>query len=404
MNPMRSSDLTVISPRPSRPLGSLLGALVISLLTLAPSAHAQGVPLIDPQGELPEALNGAQTQQLIRSVDRGLTALQQLQNRDGSFQSRDFAQPGITSLAIMAYLSRGHKPGQGPYGQTIDKAIDYVLSQQKESGLFSASEIDYALINVEMNPFDETAAAKTYNHAISMLMLGEVYGLTPESELFRLRDAIDRGLQFTIQLWDIRKGTDLEDGGFRYTRPWEHGGEGDMSVTGWHAASLRSIRNAGFDVPQPVIDRVADYVIRNQKEGGGFSYASSETYTHSSFSMTAAGILCLALAGKYDHSATQDAAAFLSRFDADRPGAFRSGGRNWPYYACYYITQASIQVGGRTWLVCMRECAGYLLERQTPNGLWPTEGSAAAYGPAYSTSMAIIALTPPLQLLPIYQR
>ena len=380
--------------------------IVLMLLVLTAggsAARGQEIPLIDPRGELPEALNGAETTDLIRAVDRGLAALQRLQQKDGSFKSLGYAQPGITSLAVMAYLSRGHKPGEGPYGDSLNRAIDYVLSQQKESGLFSPVEIDYVRINVEMDPFDETAAAKTYNHAISMLMLGEVYGLTPESDLFRLRTAIDQGLKFTIQLWDIRKGTDLEDGGFRYTRPWEHGGEGDMSVTGWHAASLRSIRNAGFDVPQSVIERIATYVIRNQKPDGGFGYASTDTSGR--FAMTGAGTLCLALAGKYEDPVTQKAAAFLARFDAGNPRHFQDNGRRrWPYYACYYLSQASIQVGGRVWLVCMRQCAEYLLEKQDPSGLWPPDGSASYCGPAYSTSMAIIALTPTLQLLPIYQR
>jgi prenyltransferase beta subunit len=376
--------------------------LLLAVAMPAFQASGQAVPLIDPRGELPEALNGARTMELVRAVDRGLVALQRLQQSDGSFYSSDSAQPGITSLAVMAYLSRGHKPGQGPYGESLNKAIDYVVSQQKKSGLFSSEEINHALINVEMSPFDHAVAAKTYNHAISMLMLGEVYGLLPERELFRLRNAIEEGLKFTIQLWDIRKGTDREDGGFRYTRPWEHGGEGDMSVTGWHAASLRSIRNAGFDVPQSVADRIADFVVRNQTSDGGFGYAT--TAYSGEFTTTAAGTLCLALAGRYDHPATRKAATFLSRFDADNRSCFRSSGRSWPYYTCYYVTQASIQVGGRVWLIGMRECADYLLRKQNSNGHWPPDGSAATYGEAYSTSTAIIALTPCLQLLPIYQR
>ena len=380
---------------------SILVLVILIHVPVDAQNRAQALPLIDPTGPLPEALTGEQITQVVRSVDRGLAALQQLQNSNGSFQSRS-GQPGVTALAIMAYLSRGHKPGQGPYGATLNKAIDFVVSTQKKSGLFSMTEIDYSLINIEMAPFDHAAAAKSYHHAVAMLMLGEVYGLTPTSESFRLKNSIEKGLKFTIQLWDIRKGTDLEDGGFRYTRPWEHGGEGDMSVTGWHAASLRSIRNAGFDIPQSVIDRISDYVVRNQTSDGGFGYATTDSSGF--FTTTAAGTLCLALGGKYDHPATRKAAVFLSRFDADNRSCFRSSGRSWPYYTCYYITQATIQLGGRVWVTGMRECANYLLTRQNSNGLWPPDGSAATYGEAYSTATAIIALTPCLQLLPIYQR
>ncbi|MDF1849282.1 MAG: terpene cyclase/mutase family protein [Verrucomicrobiales bacterium] len=378
----------------------ILFSFAVLLLSVA---HAQDRPLIDPTGELPEALTGAQMAQLVKSVDRGLIALRQMQERDGSFQGPDYAKTGLTSLVVMAYLSRGHKPGEGPYGSSLNKAINFVLSQQQESGLFSAEEIDYERINIEMAPFSYRIAAKSYNHAICMLMLGEVYGLTGDEKAFRIRNAIEKGLKFTIQLWDIRKGIDLEDGGFRYTQPWEHGGEGDMSVTGWHAASLRSIRNAGFDVPQSVMDRIARYVVRNQNSDGGFGYASTDDY--STITLTAAGTLCLALAGKHEDPETLKAARILSRFNADNRESFRSGGgRRWPYYACYYVTQASIQVGGQVWVTCMGETAEYLLRNQQSNGLWRPDGSAALYGQTYSTSMAIIALTPSLQLLPIYQR
>ena len=378
--------------------------IVLVALAAAPvGAQERSLPLIDPTGELPEALTGAEINRLVQAVDRGLFALRDLQDDDGSFKSRDYAKTGVTALAVMAFLSRGHKPGEGPYGSNLNKAINYVVAQQKKSGLISSEEIDYTRINIEMNPFSYSVAAKSYNHAICMLMLGEVYGLTDEREAFRLKDTIEKGLEFTIKLWDIRKGTPLEDGGFRYTQPWAHGGEGDMSVTGWHAASLRSLRNAGFDIPQKVIDRVANYVIRNQNRDGGFSYATTTNRT--TLPMTAAGTLCLALAGKFDEPGLARAAGILADFRASNRSSFRdSGGRDWPYYGCYYVTQASIQVGGRVWFICMRECASFLLQRQGPDGHWPPDGSAARYGVGYSTAMAIIALTPTLQLLPIYQR
>ena len=37
----------------------------------------------------------------------------------------------MTSFCVMAFLSRGHTPGFGPYGKQLDRAIDYVLSCQQ---------------------------------------------------------------------------------------------------------------------------------------------------------------------------------------------------------------------------------------------------------------------------------
>ncbi len=382
----------------------------IALLALLPcsplSAQAapNQLPLLAPQEPLPEALSGEESVKLLISVDRGLAALQKEQQEDGSFKTISYGQPAVTALAVMAYLSRGHKPGQGPYGESLEKAINYVLTKQKKSGLFSHTEIDYARLHEvpESGEDFDIMAAQTYNHAISMLMLGEVYGLMSEKEDFRLREAITKGLTCTIQLWDIRKKDATDDGGFRYTRPWEDGAEADVSITGWHAASLRSIRNAGFDVPQRVIDRLVGYLTRNQHADGGFGYRAR---SNSRFTMTAAGTLCVALAGKHDDPALARAAAYLYRFDVNSYWAFAdSSQRNWPYYSCYYMTQAAIQLGGGVWVKCMRQCYTYLIQKQDPSGYWMPDGTDASYGKAYSTSMAIIALTPPLQLLPIYQR
>ena len=384
--------------------------LILTLLLALPGAGqlAQkpniGLPLIDPTGELPEVLNSQQFSQLVAAVDRGLVALKKEQQPDGRFLTINHGQPAVTALAVMAYISRGHMPGEGPYGELLAKAINYVLSQQKKSGIFSHMELDPAKINVipstANNEFEEMAA-QTYSHAICMLMLGEVYGLTAEKESFRIRNAIENGLKFTIQLWDIRPPPARDDGGFRYTRPWTDGAEGDVSITGWHAASLRSIRNAGFDVPQAVMDRIAAYITRNQNQDGGFAYIANQ---NSTFTMTAAGTLCLALAGKHGSAETLRAATYLSRFRVSDPSAFGDSGRKWPYYCCYYQTQASIQLGGQLWVTCMGEISKYLLSKQSASGLWPPDGSDSEFGPSYSTSMAVIALTPVLQILPIYQR
>ncbi|PQJ28563.1 terpene cyclase/mutase family protein [Rubritalea profundi] len=382
-----------------------LTLLICSLSSCFGQTKKAPLSLIAPSDPLPQALSDKEIKSLTYSVDKGLKALAMLQLKDGSFRTVGHAKPAITSFAIMAFLSRGHKPGEGPYGKQLDKALNYVLAVQKKSGLFAEQEINYPLINTKPQGGDfygQGGASKTYCHAICMLMLGEVYGLTEPQRAFRIRQGITNGLKCTLQLWDIRKSTAQDDGGFRYTRPWTDHTESDISVTGWYAASLRSIRNAGFDVPEKVMNRIAHYVIGNQHSNGGFRYIGT---TPSSFVMTAAGTLCVALAGKHNHPALKKSCLYLSRFSADYRRSFLAyDGKYYPYYTCYYVTQASFQMGGALWARCMKECYRYLLPKQSSSGLWPNIGSASHYGSAYSTSLAIIALTPSLQLLPIYQR
>jgi hypothetical protein len=51
---------------------------------------------------------------LTDSVDRGLAFLAKLQDADGSWQGQGMKHHGVTSLAVMAFLSAGHVPGEGP--------------------------------------------------------------------------------------------------------------------------------------------------------------------------------------------------------------------------------------------------------------------------------------------------
>jgi hypothetical protein len=111
--------------------------------------------------------------------------------------------------------------------------------------------------------------------------------------------------------------------------------------------------------------------------------------------MTGAGILSLALAGQPNHPYAIAAGDTLSRqqFSARMPRC---------YYACYYATQAAAQLGGTTWVAVYRNVASFLLPTQSDNGRWPLSDQPE-YGPVYSTSLAILSLTPHFQLLPIYQ-
>jgi hypothetical protein len=58
------------------------------------------------------------------------------------------------------------------------------------------------------------------------------------------------------------------------------------------------------------------------------------------------------------------------------------------------------------WKQCCPPLAETLIENQDATGAWQPESADndAMFGQCYTTSLAILALTPPYQLLPIYQR
>ena len=94
-------------------------------------------PLISESSNLYAALPPAEWSNIESAVDRGLAFLASTQDADGRFPSEDSGQPAVTSLAVMAFLSRGHMPDEGRYGQHISRAIDFVLSTQRRRGYFS---------------------------------------------------------------------------------------------------------------------------------------------------------------------------------------------------------------------------------------------------------------------------
>src|SRR5437660_8405094 len=75
------------------------------------------------------------------AVDKALVWLRDNQKPDGTWpQGGPAGTTAVPSLSVLAFLARGNVPGQGPYGDALDKAIDFVLDSQKDNGLLSRGE------------------------------------------------------------------------------------------------------------------------------------------------------------------------------------------------------------------------------------------------------------------------
>jgi len=357
---------------------------------------------IAESSDLSAALPAGQWSQIESSVDRALVWLASQQNADGSFPGIPNAQPAITSLGVMAFLSRGHMPEHGRYGKQLTKAIDYVLATQNRRGIF-------CLLRVAPGG-DHLSTAQTaiYNHCIAGLMLGEVYGMTSAGQSARIRKAIERGLIVSRSVQTRPKKSPEEQGGWRYIEP-EGGDSSDLSVTGWALMFLRSARNAEFDVPLAHVEEGLNFVEHCfasdpvDQDRGVFRYrAESAKDGKVTLANTGSGMLSLLLGGRHEHASIRVGVDwFCSRSypkaTSNEEGRF--------YLATYYSSQAMAQVGGETWNQIYPQIARNLLEVQTNSGAWPSGRSGeSSFGPGYTTSLAVLSLTPPYQLLPIYQR
>ncbi len=340
----------------------LLPVAVALLLLAAPVARAD-----EPKKD--KELEGA--------VNKALEFLKSTQRDDGSWSAgRGGARnAAITGLCVMAFLSAGHVPGEGPYAATVEKGIRFVIKSQQANGLIASD-----------------GGHEMYHHGICTLMLSEVAGMTEGPLADEVRKAVEKAV--TVILKAQRK-EGINRGGWRYQ---VNGYDTDISVTGWQVMALRAAKNLGCDVPPEVIDRAIEYVKRCQDPtSGGFRYMPGNRVT---VACTGTSILALELCGKEQHRSADvlKAAGYLLK---NPP---RWGGEQFPY-SMYYCSQASFQLGGQYWNSYREQMHKVLFTHRGDSGNWhDADSSSQIYGPNYTTAMAVLALTVEYRYLPIYQR
>ena len=347
---------------------------------------------------LPRVLSEAQWRRMEDSVDRALAWMATQQAKDGSFPTYPSGQPAVTSLCVLAFLSRGHQPGAGPYGERLNRAIDFVVSCQMADGLFSyeAPQANYVQ--------REASHTAVYNHGISGLMLGEVYGQVSGRRAEQVKLAIQKALPFTLQLQKRRK-VPADKGGWRYLRyNADTGADSDVSVTAWQIMFLRSAENAGFDVPSEPVEEAMAFVRRCWDPATGQFYYALPGPTHGAGpGMTGAGIVTLSMGGQHDTPMARAAGDWLVAHPFRRPGE-TTGNYDKFIYSTFYCSQAAAQLGGRYWEGIYPSLVNVLLSYQNTNGSWLADAKMAQFGDICTTAFAVLSLTPAYQMLPIYQR
>jgi squalene cyclase len=348
-------------------------------------------------------LTPAEWNRVDAAVQRALKWLAGQQQSDGSFPTLDTGQPGVTSLCMMAFVAHGHVPQQGPYGERLERAADYVVSCQKENGLVSKLGPDGPRITRRVS--HTIGGVATYNHAISSLMLSELYGMSPPERARRLQSAIDNALTATLEMQDWPKEHPDDRGGWRYIDDFDHI-DSDLSVTGWQLMFLRSAKNAGFAVPEKRIDDAIAFVRRCFDEREGI-FLYSKRRDSRTRSMAGAGILALAHAGFHNSREAQRAGDWLLQRGFDDYNATIPGQRSDRYhYGLFNCCQAMYQLGGHYWEQFYPPAVNAVLANQQADGSWPIDSqyNDAPYGNAYSTALVVIMLGASNQLIPIFQR
>jgi len=340
-------------------------SFVLACVLFAPVAFAD---------EASEAL-AKQEDQVELALDKALIFLSRQQTEDGSFQAGAH-KSAVTSLCVMAFLAKGHTPGDGPYGDVINRGIDYVLSTAQEDGQILGPNPGHGLM---------------YVHTINTLMLSEVSGMVDRARQAKIDTALSKAMKIIMTAQQVpNKG--LQQGGWRYA---PNSGDSDMSCSGWALMSLRSARNNGATVPKEAIDQAVKYILASQNPDGLIAYqpgGGGETTTQ-------VGLLCLELCGRHRSEASLKAGDYVLK---TRPTHY---GQGYFYYGLYYASQGTFQLGGTYWETYAAYMYEMMLPKQNPDGSWQVGGGTeAGAGICYSTAMSVLGLSVSCRQLPIYQR
>jgi prenyltransferase beta subunit len=314
------------------------------------------------------------------AMDKALEFLAAKQEPDGSFGNKGPARTAVTSLVVMAFLSKGHLPGLGPYGEVINKGVDFTIKAQHSSGLICA---------------EGNAHGAMYSHGIGTLMLSEVSGMLDPQRQAACDAALSKAVKVILAAQTIRRKNPKEQGGWRYQST---SNDSDISVTSWQMMALRSARNNGAPVPREAIDEAVKFLMNCRAKDGGFAYQPGES---PGLARTGTALLCLELCGKHRDDATIGAGNWTLK---KLPKDF-GGGDGFFYYGMYYCSQGMFQLGEKYWEQWAQNMYTLMLKFQNKDGSWPVGGgNENQAGPCYSTAMAVLAMSVSCRQLPIYQR
>jgi hypothetical protein len=313
------------------------------------------------------------TRAIQQAIDAGLAFLAKQQAGDGSWGTRGYkGHVAVTSLAGFAYLSAGHRPGQGPHGQTVAKALDYVLmcGGKKHVGLPAGFFL--------WPSFSLTGAM--YGHGYAVQFLAEALAAVGGKKQEAVKEALTRGVKIILDAQN-------KEGGWRY-RPEPR--DADLSVTCCQLHALLAAKRAGIEVPQEVLDKALRYVRScYDATAGNFRYQPQAGKSNYAFALCAAAVSVLAIAKADEDEPFTKGLAYLKA----RPGGDAAYGGIYFCYGHYYAAQAMSHRGGKdweTWYPGARESLLSPRPKRGPDSSWP-----GPYCTHLNTALAVLTLQMP---------
>ncbi len=335
-----------------------------------------------------------------QAVLKGLDWLRANQREDGAWgigSSRSMTakqeRARLTGLALLCYLAHGETAQSEQYGETVQRAMQYLLEQQDEkTGSFV--------------PFSKTVGSHddigVYGHAISTYALCEAYGMT---RMPTLKVPVEKAVQLIVEGQQPGGGWD-----HRYQKDkWS-----DLSVGGWQVQALRAAQAAGVQAAgiAEALQRSVPFVQGMHAGGGKFYYRLGNKTPNGDLDyMTGVAVLCMQLAGHDDAEEVKAGLDYLRDAECtDWDEGWEKTGRNKSFniaYEWYYNTQAIFQKGGAKWSSWNNKFAPMLIEAQDASGAWKPLAEAdlaLSKDIIYTTEFCCLSLQVYYRILPSFKK
>jgi len=349
-----------------------LGAAILLILVFAQIGVAQLEQL--------EVREGTGIPAEVRTIYlKGADYLAATQKPDGSWgagaQFHGDEACGIAALATMAFLSTGEDPNFGKYARNVRASVRYIIQHQNEKTGYIPGNM--------------------YVHGFAMLALSEAYGAVDDEMLWAGKDkdksrTIGEALELTVQL-AVTAQKKNPSKGWRYA-PGDP--SADTSIVGAVLMGLLAARNAGIDVPDDSIDGALEYMKSMTSADSGEVGYSGLGGLGESGARTAIACLVFSIGKRKEWPELEGTRRYL----ADHLDV--SAQQNWGEYERYYKAQALFQADYDSWEKWNRNTIQEMRNLQTDDG----QIGNSQHGPAYSTSMSLLALALNYRFLPIYER
>ncbi|MEE9369684.1 MAG: prenyltransferase/squalene oxidase repeat-containing protein [Pontiella sp.] len=338
--------------------------------------------------------------QAEKAVLKGLDWLQSVQVKNGSWgvskstsMTAKQERARLTGLALLSYLAHGETPQSEKYGETVQRAIQFLLSEQDaKTGCFC--------------PFSKTTGSHddigVYGHAIATYALTEAFALTHAPFL---KQPVESAIQVIV------KG---QQSGGGWDHRYQHEKWSDLSVSGWQVQALKAAQIAEMQVEgvNQALGKSVSFSQGMHAGEGKFYYRKGNKTPNGDLDyMTGVAVLCMQLAGSNRVDEVKSGLNYLQQVECSNwEEGWAKTGKNKSFniaYEWYYNTQAIFQKGGSKWSSWNKKFAPMLIEAQDASGAWKPLSEAdeeISKDIIYTTSFCTLSLQVYYRILPSFKK